>query len=217
MHHIKVPEWNKEYDVTIYSIVKFFQLCMENNPNMVDSLFLPRRCVLHSTAIYEHVRDNRRLFLHKGSWHKFRGYAYSQMAKVKNKTNRSNPKRAEIIEKFGFDTKFAYHICRLLLEVEQIMMTGDVILDNNAKMLKSIREGEWTLEQIEKWADDKEADLEKFYVTSSLQHSPDEKKIKAVLMECIEMHYGSVSNSFMKDVGKEQLLADMQALVDKYK
>jgi hypothetical protein len=60
---------------------------MENNPNMVDALFLPRRCVLHSTPIYEHVRENRTMFLHKGSWHKFRGYAYSQLSKIRQQQN----------------------------------------------------------------------------------------------------------------------------------
>ena len=81
-HHIKQD--SKEYDIAIYNIVDFFQLAMENNPNMVDTLFLPRRCVLHSSPIYEHVRDNRKLFLHKGSWHKFRGYAYASLSKARN-------------------------------------------------------------------------------------------------------------------------------------
>ena len=84
-HHIKSKDDNKEYDITIYSIVKYFQLCMDNNPNMVDSLFVPRRCVLYTTAIGEHVRENRKLFLHKGCFHKFKGYAYSQINKLKNK------------------------------------------------------------------------------------------------------------------------------------
>lgn len=82
-HHVK--ESAKEYDFAIYGIIKYFQLCMENNPNMIDSLFVPRRCILHSTAISEHVRENRKLFLHKGSWHKFKGYAYSQMHKIGRK------------------------------------------------------------------------------------------------------------------------------------
>lgn len=81
-HHIEVHK--KSYDFAIYSIVKFFQLCMENNPNMIDVLFLPRNCVLHSTQIYEHMRENKKLFLHKGSWFKFRGYAYSQFSKAQN-------------------------------------------------------------------------------------------------------------------------------------
>jgi predicted nucleotidyltransferase len=93
-HHIIDKEARKEYDLTIYNIVKYFQLLMENNPNMIDSIFTPRRCVLHSTKIAEMVRDRRREFLHKGCWHKFKGYAYAQMTKIKDKTNSSNPRRA---------------------------------------------------------------------------------------------------------------------------
>jgi predicted nucleotidyltransferase len=84
-HHILDKNDGKEYDIVIYNIVKYFQLCMENNPNMVDSLFVPERCVLHSSNIGNHVRENRKLFLSKKSWHTFKGYAFSQLHKVKTK------------------------------------------------------------------------------------------------------------------------------------
>lgn len=86
-HHVDDHSSGKNYDITIYSIVKYFQLCMDNNPNMIDSLFTPRRCVLHSTPIAELVIENRRIFLHKGAMHKLRGYAYSQLSKIENKNN----------------------------------------------------------------------------------------------------------------------------------
>ena len=83
-HHIPNPDGKDvTYDFAVYSIVKYVQLVMENNPNMIDSLFTPRRCVLHSTAIGEYIRENRKLFLHKGAWHKFKGYAYSNFHKYK--------------------------------------------------------------------------------------------------------------------------------------
>lgn len=85
-HHIMDAEARQEYDFTIYSIVKYFQLCMENNPNMCDSLFVPQRCVLYASKIGQLVRDNRKLFLHKGSYHKFRGYAYASLSKLGNRT-----------------------------------------------------------------------------------------------------------------------------------
>lgn len=98
-HHIVDASNNREYDFSIYNIVRYFQLCMDNNPNMLDSLYVPDRCVLHIDKVGQHLRENRDLFLHKGSSYKFRGYAHSQMAKIKNKSNSSNPKRAESIEK----------------------------------------------------------------------------------------------------------------------
>ena len=84
-HHLIDPGPQRNYDITIYSIVKYFQLCMENNPNMIDSLFTPRTCIIHSTSIGEMVRERRRMFLHKGSWHKFKGYAYSSLTKIRSK------------------------------------------------------------------------------------------------------------------------------------
>jgi len=85
-HHIKDIDSKKEYDMAIYNIVKFFQLCMDNNPNILDSLFVPQRCVLFCTQIGNIIRENRRLFLHRGSWFKFKGYAFSQISKMRNKT-----------------------------------------------------------------------------------------------------------------------------------
>ena len=75
----------RTYDVTIFGIVRFFDLAMQNNPNVLDSLFTPVNCVLHSTRVGDLVRENRRAFLHKGAWAKFKGYAYSQLHKIATK------------------------------------------------------------------------------------------------------------------------------------
>ena len=39
---------------------------------------------------------------------------------------------------------------------------------------------------------DKEKGLEEAYLSSKLQHSPDEEKIKKILLECLEEYYGSL-------------------------
>jgi predicted nucleotidyltransferase len=84
-HHIFDPDAlggiGKEWDFNIFSIVKFFELCRENNPNMIDSVFTPEECVIHCTQVGQLVRDNRRLFLSKKCWKKFRGYASAQIKK----------------------------------------------------------------------------------------------------------------------------------------
>jgi hypothetical protein len=91
-HHCKAKDSDKEYDFTVFSIVKYFQLCMDNNPNVIDSLFVPRRCILHSTAIHEMVREKRHMFLHRGSYQKFKGYAYSNFHRYKDFNTRENLK-----------------------------------------------------------------------------------------------------------------------------
>lgn len=187
-HHIECDD--KQYDLTIYNIVKFFQLAMQNNPNIIDSLFTPQFCVLHITKIGQMVREQRRLFLHKGSWHKFKGYAYSQLHKMATKDPEG--KRKEIREKYGYDVKFAYHVVRLLDEAEQILMDGDINLQRNKEQLKAVRRGDVSEEEIRKWASEKETQLEKLYIDSKLRYSPDEEMIKTLLFQCLEEHYGNL-------------------------
>jgi predicted nucleotidyltransferase len=214
-HHINDQEAEKEYDVTIYSIIKYFHLCMENNPNMIDSLFVPRRCVLHTTQIGEYLREHRKLFLHKGSWFKFKGYAYSQVNKMNTKVPESDSRRYEMVQKYGYDVKFACHVVRLLNEIEQIMTECDLDLERTREQLKSIRRGEWKKEEIIGYFARKELELETVYTNSKLPHSPDEAKIKEILLHCLEMYFGSLSNVINTNVNVETVLNDISEYVEK--
>lgn len=209
-HHINTLDGKLTYDCTVFSIVKYFQLCMENNPNMIDSLFTPQFAVQTQTAVGQMVREQRKIFLHKGSWHKFKGYAYSQLHKMEAK-ERDNPARQASIDIYGYDTKFGYHLVRLMLEVEQILVEGDLDLTRHSDQLRAIRRGEWELERIKTFFSDKERQLEQAYADSKLPHSPDEPAIKALLLSCLEQHYGNLP--IPKVAVAEQALSDIRAVL----
>lgn len=213
-HHIVHNE--KSYDFSVYSIVRYFHLCMENNPNMIDSLFVPRRCIFHITQSFEVVRENRKLFLHKGCFHKLKGYAYAQLAKIQNKKP-SNEVRAETVEKYGYDTKYAYHLVRLLNECEQILSSHDLDLEQNNEMLKSIRRGEWELKRIEEYFQTKEKSLDILHASSTLRNSPNEDEIKNLLLNCLEAHYGTLDNAIKKDVQISSMIAEIENIITKYR
>lgn len=205
----------RQYDLQIFSIVKFFQLAMENNPNIIDSLFTPVSCVLHSTQIGNLVRERRRDFLHKGAWFKFKGYSYSQIHKMEIKNPEEGSRRRETVEEFGFDVKFAYHTVRLLGEIEQILIEGDLDLGRNREQLKSIRRGEWTAQQIKDYFTQKERELETAYAQSALPHTPDEAKLKQLLLDCLEMHYGSLADAVIVPDQERELLRQIKELCEK--
>lgn len=214
-HHISDKSCGKEYDISVYNIVKYFQLVMENNPNMVDSLFTPTNCVLHCTKIAAHVRDNRKMFLHKGAWHKFKGYAYSQMHKMRIKNPDPSSKRYASILEHGYDVKFAYHVVRLLDEVEQILQYGDIDLQRNNEQLKEIRRGGWDMTEIENYFYSKEKALEELYASSALPHKPDQAVIKKLLLECLEEYYGSLDGAIETQDHYKGILKTIQKLVEK--
>ena len=106
------PDSKKEFSFNIYNIVKYFRLCADNNPNMLQSLFTPETCVKLCTKIGQEVRDNRKIFLSKLCWTKFRAYAGSQYHKVTHE--KPTGKRKELVDKFGYDVKFASMTLKLL-------------------------------------------------------------------------------------------------------
>lgn len=282
-HHIKdasaLSGHGRSYDFSVFSIVRYFQLCMENNPNMIDSLFTPVTCVLHATRLANRVRDERRHFLHKGAWHTFRGYAYSQLHKMEIKADadeyreiwlfedqhgiphamthddlarevlrreagsqpeapetplgrltdielreygdlwergRSKTSRFQNVKTAGTDWKFGYHLVRLIMEAEQILTEGDLDLQRHREMLKDIRRGNWTLTQLREWFTRREQELNQLYVASKLPEVPDEKRIKELLLGCLEEHYGSLEECIVREDDALQALRQIQEVVERY-
>lgn len=268
-HHILDDQKKRSYDLSMYGIVKYFQLITENNPNMIDSLFVSPNCVLHCSEAANMLRENRHLFLHKGCWHKFKGYAFSQLNKCKTRetepildkilefeskhnlnhngdfeTNmaelvilgapaqsvaeytrlfdklKAAKKRAINTKIYGFDVKFAYHVVRLVSEAEEILTDHTLTLDkyDRREMLKDIRAGNWTFQQIRDYFVSKEKELDKLYQSSTLRHSPDESAIKQLLLNILESHYGSLEKAVVvsDDVALSNALKDISATVAKY-
>ena len=220
-HHIEFKETDRKYDVTIYGIVKMFQLCRDNNPNMLELLYLPQRCVYQSSKIYDHIRAHRSIFLHRGCYQKFRGYAYSQLDKLQKEGKMRSEKRQETVRKYGFDTKFGYHIIRLLLECEQIFTDQTIVLDKDREMYKSIRRGEWDADKIRTWFDEKEKHMERLYLAPEsevpLPKRPDEEAIRQLLIECLEMHYGNITNAVHQPDEMGRIISDLEKIVHRYK
>lgn len=203
----------RKYDITIYSIIKYFRLLADCNPNIIDSLFVPRRCVVYSTRLGELLREQRKLFLHKGCWATFKGYAYTQMHKMKSK--QPEGKRVQLVEQYGYDVKFAYHVVRLLNEVEQIMAEENLELDRNSDQLKAIRRGDWTQEQVENYFFEKEKHLEQLYLQSKLPAQPDTNAIKILLLNCLEEHYGSLDAAIQKPDKYALAIRNIQQILDR--
>lgn len=191
----------KSCDFTVYSIVKFFDLCMKNNPNMIDSLFVPDNCIVRYSPIGDLVREKRHLFLHKGCYQRFKSYAYQQLNKIRIK--KPSGKRAAIVEKFGYDVKYAYNLVRLINEVEQILVEGTLDLQRSKEQLKDIRNGGWELDRVEQYFKDKERQLEGAYHNSSLPALPNERAIRALLIDCLKMHFGPLDGAVV-DRGRQE-------------
>jgi hypothetical protein len=94
-------------------------------------------------------------------------------------------------------------------------MYGDMDLQQNREHLKAIRRGEVSQEDILKWASDKERQLEKLYTETKLPDKPDDNKLKQLLLDCLEHHYGSLGECITVPDRYKQTLQEVKSLIDK--
>lgn len=69
-------------DKVIYDFKKALSLISDNNPNMLDLLFTPERCILKIERPWEIMIDNRDLFISKKCRHTYSGYAFAQLRRI---------------------------------------------------------------------------------------------------------------------------------------
>lgn len=72
-----------DIDKTIYDIKKCLVLMADNNPNMLDLLFTPQRCIVKTSCFWEKILENRSIFLSKRIRYTFSGYAIAQLERIK--------------------------------------------------------------------------------------------------------------------------------------
>ena len=102
------------------------------------------------------------------------------------KKNR-NPKRAELEDKHGYDTKHGMHLMRLLRMGIEILETGKVnVLREDRKDLMDIRKGVWSYDKLVGEAEALEAKLDTLYDNSQIPKNPNDKAINKLLISITE-------------------------------
>jgi len=65
-------------------------------------------------------------------------------------------------------------------------------------VLKAIRRGEWSQERVAKFFEQKEHALNEAYEKSTLPYGPNQKKIRELLLQCLEHHFGNLDKAVVE-------------------
>lgn len=100
------------------------------------------------------------------------------------KKNR-NVKRSELEEKFGYDTKHAMHLVRLLRMGHEALSTGElIVMRPDAEELLAIRNGAWSYEQVVEYAEMMDSEVrEKLYPKTALRKRPNLELAAKLIMD----------------------------------
>ncbi len=267
-------------DRTIFDINKFISLAVQNNPNILELLFISEDCIKKTTSFWDSLIKERTLFLSKRCRNTYTGYAFAQLKRIKthrgwllnppakeplredfglpeqqklandqigaidsvlqtelgitredidrdnftieditifpedimkiyererryknarrywaqynNWVKARNPQRAELEKKFGYDTKHASHIFRLLIQGEEILTEEKLstrLSDDNRRLCMDVRRGAFTYEELIEHVERKISDFDRIYDSSTLRKSPDIEIIEKRLIEIVVSFY----------------------------
>ncbi|MFC6714340.1 putative nucleotidyltransferase [Branchiibius hedensis] len=140
-------------ETTTYRLRHFVQLASQGNPHLLDPLFAAPDMVLEVTDLGRQLRQMRHAFLSVRTVHRCLGYAESQKQLLLGRGTRQSrmPKRRELIEMHGYDTKYAGHILRLGIQAHEVATTGDLQLPMYAgdrDLVRAVRAGQVALSGV---------------------------------------------------------------------
>jgi predicted nucleotidyltransferase len=184
---IKQDEW----DVVVYEARKFLSLLAKGNPNVLSLLWTEGNYMQTITPAGQLLLSNRHVFVGKHVYHSFVGYAHGQLHRMTHTqpTDQAyqGAKRRALCEKFGYDTKNAAHLVRILRMGIEFLTEGEMHVlrpDNNE--LLDIKRGEWRLERVEAEAVRLFKLAEEAYVRSSLPNNVDRDRVSEVCVQVVE-------------------------------
>jgi predicted nucleotidyltransferase len=131
-----------DLDLTMYSLRRFCRLAAQGNPSVILLLWLPAH--ITTTPVGDALVVMREAFVSQESGKRFLGYLAAQKSKLKGE--RANTvRRPELVEKYGYDTKFAMHALRLGLQGIELMTHRRLTLpvaEPDLTTLRAVRSGQ---------------------------------------------------------------------------
>ncbi len=178
------------WDIVVYEHRKALRLLAKGNPNMLCMLWAPPEFTTHYTAAGEALLACRELFATQAAFPAFRGYAQSQLKKMQKGVYHGymGEKRKALVDEFGFDTKNASHLIRILQQGIDFMRTGELeVYRSDAAELLAIKRGEFSYEHIKARAEKLDWTLEQAGRRSPLPEKPDWDAINTLAVHMYEM------------------------------
>jgi len=170
-----------DLDLAVYGLKKYLHLALKGNPTILLALFAPEAFIRRHDVRGRQLQALAPYIVSKQCYGPFRGYMTQQHERLLGLRGQRNITRPELVEKYGYDTKYAAHIVRLGLQGEEILSTGRMTLpmpEEQRQLCLNVRTGGYTLAAVSQLIMDVEKRIEAAKEASKLPDNPDRKTVE---------------------------------------
>lgn len=146
---------SKDVDVTCYSLHRWAELMMKGNPAIIHYLYANRDEEAFGVGtgngtVWDGIVKWAPNLLSKKAAKQYLGFANSQRMRLTGERGMGrHGQRQDLVDKYGYDTKFAMHYIRLLFECQRYLKHGKLKFPIPERaVLVAIRIGKWKLEDM---------------------------------------------------------------------
>lgn len=177
-----------DIDLSIYSLSKWCRLAAQGNPSILLPLFVSEDSPhFKQTDMGRRLRYSAHLFLSKEAGRRHLGYMRAQYERLMGERGGKHTNRPELVEKYGFDTKYAMHMLRLGVQGAELMLQRWVSLpmkDYWRQYLVDVRTGKYTLAEVLEAYAEVEQDLMLAIERSTLPNKANHAIISTFVAQC---------------------------------
>jgi uncharacterized protein len=175
-----------DVDRTVYSLRKWCRLALSGNPTVMLLLHVPEaQCTLIEEPGRQ-LRANKQWFASRRAGRAYLGYMQRQRDRMTGERGQMRVNRPELIERYGFDTKYAGHVLRLGYQGIEFLQTGALTLpmpEPARTRILDVRLGRIPFADVLTEANELQARLESLVATSPLPEHADDNAVNAYLAD----------------------------------
>lgn len=190
-----------DIDHTYHSVRKFLRLACQGNPSILAALFAPEAKCHARSGLGASLQTLAPSIVSKAAIPRYRGYMKAQYLRLVGKTGGGRGARTgarpELVEKYGYDTKFAMHMVRLGLQGCELMRTGRISLPMvgvDREICENIRHGRMKVESALSMAQGLDQTLESWIeAPAEVLDEPDYDAVNSWLQKCYLHSWGALN------------------------
>lgn len=183
-----------DLDLTIYSLRKWMALAIGGNPSVLLPLYAPDEHVLIEHPLGRELRELKGAIVWRETLIAHERYMKNQWERMLGERAGHMPKRPELVEKYGFDTKYAGHAIRLGIQGVELGLDGYLTLPMDEAyrdLIVAVRTGEKTWAEVLEIIEDLHLQLVALVRDSdALPEKPDLELLTGWMQDAHLRHWG---------------------------
>lgn len=155
--------WQGDTDLVLYDLQRYVRLVVAGNPTTLTPLYAAEEHVLHATSTGWALRAGVKYLVSQQAGHRFLGYLHAQRERMLGGGKRNRvPNRPELVERYGYDTKYAGHALRLAMQGLELLAEGRLTLplrEPQRSTIIQVRQGRYEMAEVLSMVDEAERQL----------------------------------------------------------